>query len=1042
MPRTSAISGAVASALAAVLLCTPARAIDGAFPLGQSARSGAICNAQRDYEDPAAQLPHAKAWTIACRGWDATFGRLYSFDRDFTEKTGNPEIWRSALAERADCGAFGAASVAGMGNVRRASCSAKPGKTPYGVYVADTADHLVIAEGFAPLDELVQVGMRVVAGVAPPPNSAIQRQSLDTPGTALGVQSLADAAQSAHLAPGWLREHAHRENQTWRFGEAARDFQVLTSDADLTRRDRAMVQLNWALNFSDEGSFQEADTQFDAAADLAAGAKDPQIDVLALNYRALHKLNQGLFGDARRLAEQALERGRMGVAAASASERPTVSGGDIEIGPGLAAALNRSTKSAGFRAQRLSDAERLQILIAQANYIKGCASQGVGDVAGARASLIQADTLLNKTAVGRSAAWLRAQIVLQIARLDLIEHHPERSLARLSSTVAYFQSQQYFAASPAEAALYLALARSEVALGQTQRALQDFATSMDLFRQTRGTLGFSANETAPYFDLLIASARSDPNGAERYKSLFFDAMQSVIGQTTARTMERVAARISQGDANSAAAARALEDAERQRTVKEAQIQHADGISGYAAEQKSQDAAELKRLNEEVQALQQQLLAANPRYGELVASTATLADMRKALRPGEAYVKSVLLSNGGYGIAITSAGADVYALPLSRSKAAQAVAELRKPFNSADVLPPFDVDASHRLFNAAFGPVSDQVANAKHLIYEPDGVLIGFPAGAFVIDEASADLFKTHAAEVLSGKKGVDLYKGVAWLGRGTDISLSVSAPAFLQSRALPASHAPRIFAGFGAPVMQSSDDARRFSLLTSGRKGENLQLCDRSRLAMVKGIGQIPGAAETISAIGKDLGALPGDLVIGQDFTDIAVQSRTDLDEYRVLFFGTHGLLPDNDACLPEPALVTSLGSGNSDALLDASEILRLKLDADLVVLSACNTGGAGSASPDRTGLVGSGEALGGLARDFIYAGSRGLIVSQWDVDADATLELMRKLFKANGATQGDALRQAEVAMMDKREFSHPFYWAGFSLIGDGSRRMPGRQGI
>jgi CHAT domain-containing protein len=178
--------------------------------------------------------------------------------------------------------------------------------------------------------------------------------------------------------------------------------------------------------------------------------------------------------------------------------------------------------------------------------------------------------------------------------------------------------------------------------------------------------------------------------------------------------------------------------------------------------------------------------------------------------------------------------------------------------------------------------------------------------------------------------------------------------------------------------------------------------------------------------------------VLGSNFTDANLLTRQDLNNYKVVFFGTHGLLPTKEDCLPEPALVTSLGGGDSDAFLDASEIVQLRLDADLVVLAACDTGGRGSESADRTGLTGSGEALGGLARDFIYAGSRGLVVSQWSVDLNATVGLLTAFFNTRSENQAGAFRRAEVTLMDSKKFSHPYYWAAFSLIGDGARPMPG----
>ena len=153
------------------------------------------------------------------------------------------------------------------------------------------------------------------------------------------------------------------------------------------------------------------------------------------------------------------------------------------------------------------------------------------------------------------------------------------------------------------------------------------------------------------------------------------------------------------------------------------------------------------------------------------------------------------------------------------------------------------------------------------------------------------------------------------------------------------------------------------------------------------------------------------------------------LDQYRVLYFATHGLLQQPNGCLAS-SLVTSQGGAGRDSLLDIHEIPNLWLDADLVVLSACDTG---------AGLDGSGgAALGGLVSTFSYAGARNLLVSNWKVDSTATELLMTSVFTSNAATQGEALSAAERQFMERSDaYSHPFYWAAFSIVGDGRRAQP-----
>ena len=150
-----------------------------------------------------------------------------------------------------------------------------------------------------------------------------------------------------------------------------------------------------------------------------------------------------------------------------------------------------------------------------------------------------------------------------------------------------------------------------------------------------------------------------------------------------------------------------------------------------------------------------------------------------------------------------------------------------------------------------------------------------------------------------------------------------------------------------------------------------------------------------------------------------------------VIVFATHGLLPSDLKSREEPALSLTppaVATVAGDGLLDASEIAHLRLDADWVVLSACNTSG----SHGRLG----GESLGGLARAFFDVGARTLLVSHWAVASRATAALTTGMLGtyAKSPTKGraGALAQAPRALQDAKDTSHPFFWAPFVLVGDG----------
>ena len=183
-------------------------------------------------------------------------------------------------------------------------------------------------------------------------------------------------------------------------------------------------------------------------------------------------------------------------------------------------------------------------------------------------------------------------------------------------------------------------------------------------------------------------------------------------------------------------------------------------------------------------------------------------------------------------------------------------------------------------------------------------------------------------------------------------------------------------------------------------------------------------------------------VVTRDGFTDDSIKSRADLDQFRVLHFATHGLVTaPNPDCPAKPALVTSFGGEGSDGLLSFEEIFELNLDADLVILSACDTAGAASVEATRLAGVtsGGGSELEGLVRAFVGAGGRTVMASHWPVpdSFNATERLMTEMFRrGQGNEIGDAIAQSQQLLMDDPQTSHPFYWSAFAVIGDAARPL------
>jgi CHAT domain-containing protein len=169
----------------------------------------------------------------------------------------------------------------------------------------------------------------------------------------------------------------------------------------------------------------------------------------------------------------------------------------------------------------------------------------------------------------------------------------------------------------------------------------------------------------------------------------------------------------------------------------------------------------------------------------------------------------------------------------------------------------------------------------------------------------------------------------------------------------------------------------------------------------------------------------PSKIAIGDSATESLL--KTESKHFSALHLATHGVLNNNNPLRSH--LVLAADKDNEDGILEASEIMRLNLNADLVALSACETA---------RGRIGAGEGVVGISWAFFLAGCRSTLVSQWKVNSDSTARLMAKFYQKIGKTtsrikpdKSQALRRASLEILKDPRYGHPFYWAGFVLVGN-----------
>jgi len=297
------------------------------------------------------------------------------------------------------------------------------------------------------------------------------------------------------------------------------------------------------------------------------------------------------------------------------------------------------------------------------------------------------------------------------------------------------------------------------------------------------------------------------------------------------------------------------------------------------------------------------------------------------------------------------------------------------------------------------------------------------------------------------------YQKVPWLARTHAVSLMPSAAALITIRKLPAAKPDRSdLVAFGDPFFKQDDvenaSAEKVRTADAANVTRGVPLKRRSS-PQLEGVGsadlamlpRLPDTADELKTIAAAMKVDPDTaLHLGKDANEQTVKSM-DLSKVKVLAFATHGLVPGELDGLTQPALALTapaIAGVTGDGLLTMEEILALKLDADWVLLSACNTGAGSGAGA---------EAASGLGRAFFYAGTRALLVTNWSVHSESARQLVGDLFKRQAAdpklTRSEALREAMMALVDgsgyvgrdgrtEFDYAHPMFWAPYSIIGDG----------
>lgn len=303
--------------------------------------------------------------------------------------------------------------------------------------------------------------------------------------------------------------------------------------------------------------------------------------------------------------------------------------------------------------------------------------------------------------------------------------------------------------------------------------------------------------------------------------------------------------------------------------------------------------------------------------------------------------------------------------------------------------------AEQLFTTLFGGLAKQIEPGQRLIVIPDGLLHYLPFEALI-----------H-----NGRYLVE------------DHEISTNASASMLN--LWPDSASKVDGGDQLELFAVGDPVYELEALTSGGKGAKTDLSNLAR-QMIKARGirlsSLPGTRNEVKDIAALFPASRSKVLLGKESTEEAIK-REPLGRYRRLHFATHSLV-DEKSPLHSAVVLTPGDGAEEDGVLEASEISRLNLDCDLVVVSACQTG---------RGQLLSGEGIVGLSRAFIQAGARAVVVSLWNVSDVSTGQLMKSFYQklTEGLSNVAALRKAKLQLLNSgKPTRHPYYWSSFVMMG------------
>jgi CHAT domain-containing protein len=719
------------------------------------------------------------------------------------------------------------------------------------------------------------------------------------------------------------------------------------------------------------------------------------------------------FTEARTLFSQAY--GPHAVQTARATSEHALMRVDRRDGPG-AELLAR--ESLGVLTTQTAGTDRDQ---ANAYAALGLALSAQGDAARALAAFQNSNALFSRSTGPNSIDLAPSLIEIGQTRLDMGDLDGARR--PLADAVRAYRSAGALT-TIAAARAHALLARAEWGVGADEAALVNSAEAVAI---VNSRLAVRAH----------ALSSDELRELRQARTILESELQMTVGRPTAATPERafLAAQLALTSRTGVALVRAADRMGSDTSLAQLLAQRDELLTRWSAADVqlggslAEEAAsplrralflDLAQVQTDLRALDARIAAEHQDFARLSSMRPlSLREAQALLRPSEAMIVFVLGQQQSWAIVVRQAGASAHELQISNDEASRLVGEMRTgleidTWRSASRPTPFRTQSAFALYEKLFRIMEPELAGKTRLLIVVDRAVSALPFGA-LLRSAPAAAPRTPNA-----------YRALDWLGGGERALVVLPSVSTLPAlRAVAGrSRGDRAFLGIGAAQFgpQRAGGSRGLGVrpLPSGVRREDNPIA---------AVSSLPETRIELRTIADAFGAPDSDLLLGADASETRLGALA-LSRYRVIGFATHAVLSGEWQARAEPGLLLTPPASTTsadDGYLGASEIARWRLDADVALLSACNTAGSDGA-PD-------GEGFSGLARAFLLAGARGVIGTHWRVDSEAALVFSTSAMDAyaRGIEMPEAQAQAIARLRDHRGYvwsAHPAFWAPFVYVG------------